>query len=227
MKFINGVGCTGLLLLVISSSACQFMPTTSEIFRGEPEAQSTKQAAAVELENATLPNPYLLERPSTSKEVRRRFQTAKQAMFDENWAQAQSDLEWLTQYYPTLSGPYLNLALLHRQLERPEKAESAFKKAARVNPNNVNAYNHYAIFLREQGRFTDARVQYLKALDVWPDHPDSHRNLGILYDLYMGKFEQALPHYKRYQELLDKPDRTIKGWIVDTQRRVKRAGKTQ
>jgi hypothetical protein len=38
----------------------------------------------------------------------------------------------------------------------------------------------------------------------------------------MGAFDSALYHYERYQTLQSEPDREVKGWIIDTQRRLKK-----
>jgi hypothetical protein len=43
--------------------------------------------------------------------------------------------------------------------------------------------------------------------------------VGILYDIYMGKFTKASAHYQKYQGMLASPDRKVAGWIVDINRR--------
>ena len=125
-----------------------------------------------------------------------------------------ADLQWLIENHPKLSGPYLNMALLHSAQGETEGAETFFKTAIDVNKRNLGAYNQYAIFLRNQGRFDDSEHVYLQALDVWEDHAETHRNLGVLYDLYRGDHEKALLHYHRYQDLTGNEDRTVAGWIV-------------
>jgi tetratricopeptide (TPR) repeat protein len=139
-------------------------------------------------------------------------------MAAEDWETAWADLEWLVENYPDLSGPYLNLALLHSAQGNVDEAEASFKAAIDVNPSNLSAYNQYAIFLREQGRFDDAEAIYLSALEVWDDHAETHLNLGVLYDLYRGEHERALQHYHRYQDLTGNEDRTVAGWIIVLER---------
>lgn len=84
----------------------------------------------------------------------------------------------------------------------------------------LEAYNSYGIFLREQGRFADAEQAYLSALDVSASYPDTHRNIAVLYDLYLGEPEQALQHYHRYQKLTDADNREVAGWIADLERQL-------
>lgn len=163
-------------------------------------------------------NPYLETHRRVSSEARQRFEAANAAMAVEDWATARADLQWLIENHPKLSGPYLNLALLHSANDEIDGAETFFKQAIEVNPSNLDAYNQYAIFLREQGRFDDAEHVYLQALSVWSDHAPTHRNLGVLYDLYRGDPEKALQHYHRYQELTGNEDRTVAGWILVLER---------
>jgi tetratricopeptide (TPR) repeat protein len=215
MKYIKLLQNTLLGLLLVSLTACgvvSFKPAESET------STVAAEAGPIEL---VMPDPYLKTRTSVPDEALAYFKQANQAMAEKNWVQAEEKLLWLNEHYPDLSGPYLNLALCYQYMEQPKKAEAAFKKVLEANPDNSQAYNQFAIFLRGQGEFTRAESLYLKGLAVWPDNPETHLNLGILYDMYMGKFEQALQHYQRYQALLPEPERKVSGWIIDIQRRLK------
>ncbi len=85
-------------------------------------------------------------------------------------------------------------------------------------PRKVRALNREAIDLRQQGEFKRAESAYLRAIDKVEDYPLTHRNIGILYDLYLGQPEDALLHYSRYQSLTENRDRSVAGWIADLQR---------
>jgi tetratricopeptide (TPR) repeat protein len=100
----------------------------------------------------------------------------------------------------------------------PEMARRWFEQRVANDPANPAAYNRYGIFLREQGRFAEAEQVYLDALAVDDSCADTHRNIGILYDLYRGEREQALQHYYSYQQLTGEDDRTVSGWIADLER---------
>ena len=82
-----------------------------------------------------------------------------------------------------------------------EQARLWFQRSIANNPGNTSAYNEYGIFLREQGQFAEAEATYLLALAQWEASADTHRNIGILYDLYLGEPQKALQHYHRYQVL--------------------------
>lgn len=165
-----------------------------------------------------IPNPYVAgEVPAPAK---REFATIKALMTEKKWAQAKGLLELMVETYPTLSGPYANLGIVHYQLKEYPEAEKALKFAIETNSLNFDAYAQLGLVLREQGRFKDAEATYLKALELWPHHLASAYNLGILYDLYMGQFQDALTYYTLSQKLIGDDDRQIKGWIIDLQRRM-------
>jgi Tfp pilus assembly protein PilF len=165
-------------------------------------------------------NPYLLNRQKVSSDALMRFNNAHAAMENQQWELAEQELNSLIEEYPQFSGPYLDLAMIYRQTQQTARADEYFARAIATNPDNVMAYNQYAIFLREQGSFQQSEAVYLQALDVWPDYPDGHRNLGVLYDLYLGNKEAALIHYERYQQLTADTDPLVSAWILDLQRQL-------
>ncbi len=80
--------------------------------------------------------------------------------------------------------------------------------------------NHYGLFLRQRAQFTASRDVYLKALEIYETSAPLHRNLGVLYDLYLGERESALVHFHRYQALSDEQDRAVAAWIIDLERQL-------
>lgn len=151
------------------------------------------------------------------------FDAAVTAQREQHWQQAEAQFKQLAEKYPQLSGPHLNLALLYAQTQQPELADAEFMQALKINPNNIAAYNQYGIWLRGQSRMQDAEAIYLRALERAPEHADTHLNLGILYDLYMGKLPQALAQYQRYLELTNDDKSPVRAWVADLQRRLKPA----
>lgn len=164
--------------------------------------------------------PYLQNRRAVSGDVRARFELANEYMADQNWSAAVVELQSLVQTQPGLSGPYLNLALAYQNMNELEQAESSFRQALLCNPDNLAIYNQYAIFLRQQGRFEESEKAYLQALEVWEQDGQTHRNIGILYDMYLGDQARALQHFHRYQSLVETEDRVVASWIADLNRQL-------
>jgi Tfp pilus assembly protein PilF len=216
MIFIKRIYCVALIIAVTAFiSACQTSPSSDDAVSADEQSLNDTESVVLTV------NPYLSNRPSVPVAAEKMFANALAAIDQQQWADAKTQLITLTEAYPNLSGPLLNLALVHIELNDLEAAETAFQQAISVNANNVNAYNHYGVFLRTQGRFDEAETVFQQALERWPDYPEGHLNLGILYDLYQGEHQQALQHYEYYQTLQSEPGRQVQGWIVDLQRRIK------
>lgn len=220
----------GVLLL----SACASSPEQpNDAATAEPdmaEAEASEQAF-----NAALPpgpvtlNPYLQSpAPKVSANIQSDFATAQQQMRQQRWSDARHTLQALVVQAPELSGPWLNLGIVWVQLNEPGQARAAFERALAANPLNVDAYNRLAALERREGQFSEAEKLYQDALAVWPHSVASHKNLGVLYDLYLGNWPQALLHYEAAQHIVEQtkgePDRQLAGWIIDLQRRIAAGG---
>jgi tetratricopeptide (TPR) repeat protein len=201
----------GLLLLQLA--ACSSHPPYDS-------QQSLAASSSVDsLDSQVGLNPYLLNRQSVPKRAQLGFDQALEEMRSQQWSRARSTLQLLTEDYPQLSGPWLNLGIVYLRLERLDEAAAAFRQAIAINGNNLEAYNQLASLRRSAGDFAAAESLYLEALAIWPQHAASHLNLGVLYDLYLGQFDKAAHHYEAYQSLQQEPDRRVAGWLLDMQRR--------
>ena len=158
--------------------------------------------------------------PSTA---RKEYNSAIEAMKSGNIPQARNILSNLTQKYPDLSGPHVNLGIIYFRADEIDKAEESFKQALKINPDSAVSLNHLGIIYRGKGKFKEAKSNYEKALEIAPNYAYAHLNYGILLDLYMGELNEALDHYEKFQELAPNQDKEVKNWIVDLKRRIKSA----
>lgn len=176
------------------------------------------------------PNPYYQVAPKVSETVQVQFQAAVAAIEQKNWNTAETSLVSITNSNPNLSGAWLNLGVVYHVKGDLPKAKSALERAVKANSMNVDAYAYLALVEREQGDFSSAQNHLEKALSVWPFFADGHKNLAILFDLYMNQPEKALPHYLAYQQLLKERNlspeakqtetKQIDSWVADIQRRL-------
>lgn len=150
-----------------------------------------------------------------------RFVEALALMDDQAWAEAATAMTSIYSDYPFLSGPALNAALIYSQQGDDALADEWYQRALLANPASVDAHSQYAVFLRTQGSYDLAEQHYLAALETDPDSAVTHYNLGILYDLYLGRKAEALGHFARYQALNPETDRRVAGWVADLERQVK------
>jgi tetratricopeptide (TPR) repeat protein len=221
-----------LIILCASISGCSFNSekpaaqdnqkiTIKATTGGEVESAATHlMSSGVLPEGPATPNPYLQNPQKLSEQVEVNFHDAVASMRQKNWGRAEAVLKQLAEKNPKLSGVYLNLGIVYRNKGDAEKAAAEFNRAISANPKNVDAYNQLAVLKREAGDFAAAESLYKKSLDIWPFYPEGHKNIAILYDLYLGKPEQALPHYQAYQQLLPAPDKQVESWVADLQRRL-------
>ncbi|MFK8018299.1 MAG: tetratricopeptide repeat protein [Pseudomonadales bacterium] len=166
------------------------------------------------------PNPFLSSASAPGAATTAEYKLALAAMRAEDWPSAERLLETLVIKKPRLSGPRLNLGIAQVNQEKYGLAQSSFEEAIKVNSSNQEAYNQLALLHRKQGRFSEAKNTYLKAISVWPAYAPIRLNFGILNELYIGDLTQALTQYEAYQSLQVAPDRKVRGWIIDLKRRL-------
>jgi len=217
MKFTKLIASLCVLVLVGCASAPGKKSKTEQ---GDTAPSIAAAGASILPAGPVTPNPYLQNKPSVSRQAQQHFTDATRAMRNKQWALAESLLQKVIAENNKLSGAYLNLGLVLRAQKEDKRAEQAFNDAIAANHTNLDAYNQLAILQREAGNFSGAETNYKKALSLWPFHPESHKNIAILYDLYMGKSAEALPHYEAYLQLLGGEDKQATSWIADLQRRL-------
>jgi len=195
---------------------------------------TAEQMRIVELK--AKPNLYFAGSPVPPEAVAARFKLAVEAKQQNEYDHAETLFAQLTQEFPDLSGPFMQLGdlVLARQESKANPTEEAFQaaltsaanyyqQAIGANQHNYFAHNRLAKVYREQGQFELAENHYKQAIDSWPAFDKAYLNLGILYDLYLGKKVQALRQYETYQGLQINPGRKVNGWIADMKRQIARA----
>jgi len=181
--------------------------------------QQAYDAEGKKIPYVPAPNPYTEQPAPVPPAAKAAFADAVTLMEGGDLRMARKGFRAMTKAYPELSGPWVKLAEIREQRELPAKAREAYRKAIEVNPANVNAYLKQALFERRQGEFENARDVYLAALETWSDFPEAHLNLGILYDLYMNRPEDAQPHYEAYDFLTGGSDPKVADWLIEIRRR--------
>lgn len=76
-----------------------------------------------------------------------------------------------------------------------DAAESAFKKAVELSPNDLGSYQRLATFYGRTGRLAEAVTTYESALKSNPDKAEIHYMLGVLYE-YSSQRDKAVERYE-------------------------------
>lgn len=148
------------------------------------------------------------------------FQESLIALEAADYERAEGLLNRVTELQPELSGPWVNLGQVYLAGERASEAQAAFERAITANPTNCAAYNQLGVLARQQGELERAEDSYLACIERNPNFPQVYLNLGILYELYLGRLPQALEAYRTYQQLVEVEDPQVKGWVLDLERRL-------
>jgi len=125
---------------------------------------------------------------------------------------------------PGVSAPYIDIALAYQRTGNPGLAEQHLKTALEMVPGHPVASNEYGLLLRKAGRFKEARVVYMKAINGFPDYLPVRRNLGILCDLYLNDPVCALKQFELYSERMP-ADEKVKMWVAELRIRLGRHNK--
>jgi tetratricopeptide (TPR) repeat protein len=158
--------------------------------------------------------------PEVAADNRAAFVQAIELLRSGRLVQAEALLLQVTDDQPELAGPWINLARVFVAQDREDAAVAALDQAVLANPGNCAARTELGVLLRRRGEFEAAEAHYLACLEVQPDYEAAYLNLGILYDLYLGRLADALAAYRQYQSLAVEPDRQVDVWVVDLQRRL-------
>ncbi len=164
-------------------------------------------------------NPYAEQSGRIKKESVTRYIEARRAYKSKEYAVAAEKLHALTREDEKLSGPWVMLGDIATKQGEKDDATELYQKAIEVNAQNINAYIRLAKVLRIQGQFIQAQNLYAEALALWPDFPEAHLNLAILYDIYMNMPKAAQQHMETYQFLTGNKDEQVATWLVDLRSR--------
>lgn len=150
------------------------------------------------------------------------FGQARAAMAANNPKQAVALLTRFTKTWPVYASPFTDLGLAYMRLGKDDQALAALAEAVKRQPADCRAQVAMGILQRRRHAFGAAETAYNACLKVDPDNRAALLNLGILYEIYMGKLPEALAAYRHYQSLNKAPDKRVAGWIAALSRQIAR-----
>lgn len=215
-RFFTAVG-------LFTLSGCAMMPSLGPSEADEPSTAITDQAAVLPSGQAVAGHQAVIKQvpvPDVKARNQEKFTRALQLMQADDWAIAEQMLSEITQDQPELAGPWVNLALSQLALGDRDRAQASLAQALVANPYNCDALNQLGMLAREAGEFSQAEEHYTRCIEANPTYLAARLNLGILYDLYMGRYGEALAVYQDYQLARSEPDPRVNGWLLDLERRV-------
>ena len=207
--FIKAAVAVLFALLLAACASMDDQPSSAAVDRIGTDAAGGK----------TIAGPTVVV-PEIRGENALHFDEAVALIREQRYLEAEIVLLAITADQPELAGPWINLGQVYVALNQSEDARLAFAAAVTVNPLNCTAHNELGLLARRDGDFESAEQHYLRCLEQVPGHGPTYLNLGILYELYLGRLTEALASYQHYQALLVEPDRRVQGWVIDLERRL-------
>ncbi|MBV8063858.1 MAG: tetratricopeptide repeat protein [Nevskia sp.] len=151
-------------------------------------------------------------------DAEQRFQQALQLMKGKKPQEARDAFAKLAQDFPQYAGPLNDLGVLQAQGKQRDQAIASFARAASVNAQDDFAWGWLGILYRENGDYGRSEQAYQKAIALKSGNPITHLNLGILYDAYLRRPQDALAQYREYQRIAGKDSKPIvAAWINELQ----------
>jgi len=136
---------------------------------------------------------------SLSQEAR--WAEARKLLAEGDAIAAKSAFEQLQTEFPKEPDLYLFLGISQLRLRNPDAAVVAIKKAIDLDPNHIEARTLLGwIDLEVRGDADAAIGEYAKVVEIRPDSPQAHVNLGVAYKK-KGELNSALENYNRAVEL--------------------------
>lgn len=200
------------LLIVLLLAACTSAPTKNkeELQPEQPAAETSETEATTETADPG----------DADKKLQSAYSMGIGLMKSGDYANAAKMWTNLANSYPDAPGIWANLAVCQYHSGQFEDSQASLAKAREINPGFCPAFSIEALIAREMGKFTDAEAAYRNALKCQPTNPDIYRNLGILYDLYMRKYDLAVKNYKLARIYSRKDvDPNLDIWINDLEKR--------
>jgi tetratricopeptide (TPR) repeat protein len=194
------------LILLIFLAGCVTLES-------ESPQPSDNSLSAIEIDDVGR-GFVITETAQLEESSRTDFEEAVLLLNEEEYEKAIEILERVIEQSPEVTAPYIDLGIAYQRTGNQEKAEAQFKNALELFPGHPVACNQYGLLLRKSGKFDEARSIYEQALTGYPSYYPVHRNLGILYDLYLNDPSKALEHYEIYNGYVPEDDK-VKIWIAD------------
>lgn len=127
--------------------------------------------------------------------ARRQFVRGVEAWQSGEHAEATAHFSAATDSAPDSARSWLALGIARAVTGHWVDAEVALNRSVALAPRQCAALVELGVVQRHLGKFEAAQASYKACLKREPKHALALRNLGILYELYLGRPEEALSTY--------------------------------
>ena len=217
-----------VVLCIATLSACSSLPNKDD---NQKDSKVVSQKASAKSDDSLQQADREVSKSSVSvsdpmadikinSEVRKSYSQVAKLVSSENYDQAIDLLNSVQVSYPQLSGPAYQKARIFYSQEKYEQALVQIEESLKLNQRNYYAFELKGIVLRAMGDFKNSKQAYIKGIELYPNYPNIHLNLGVLADIYLRELPLAVSHYQKYMDLTDNKDKKVSNWLVEIKRRI-------
>lgn len=134
------------------------------------------------------------------KKARHEYEKGKQALQDENPAEARNHLEKAVAQYPCYARAQTTLGVALASQHEFVPAESAFRKAIECDSGFLEAYVQLAVLLDLQGKYSESEANLRQGLGHFPNQWQLHYQLGAALD-GLKDYQKAEQEYLKAQSI--------------------------
>ena len=171
--------------------------------------QSRKKEKELLDKMATLEkeNRQLMAKKESSKDLKKKFETATQGLTAVDWfdkasalwdggkyTDPQKAIEYLSQAIrlkPDYAYAYVNRGAAYVMIEQYQQAISDYNEGIRLAPYDALAYNNRGLAYGMQGQFQRAMEDYSQAIRLKSDYVDAYVSRGMGYN-YLQQYQRAI-----------------------------------
>ncbi len=148
------------------------------------------------------PEDILAEKPLSTKWVKKaayHIIMGQQALALNELDSALEHFQKVVEIYPEIEGLHRSLGMLYIEREEYEKAAENLEKAL-VEKELFDVVNNLGTAYIGTKEYEKAEKHLLRALEIQPESPICHKNLGVLYRK-MERVDSAIFHFEKYVDL--------------------------
>ena len=112
-----------------------------------------------------------------------------------NYSQAKFNLDKALEFDPNLADAHFSIAYYYQLVGESARADSAYREAMDLAPQNADIINSYGAFLCQQGRYPEAKKYFLKAVnsDNYSSTAETYENLALCSQS-QGEIDDAIQY---------------------------------
>lgn len=111
------------------------------------------------------------------------YSAGVEAYQDSNWALAKNRFNQAVGFEPDSAQTYMNLAMVHSQLEEEDSSVMCYEKVLELKPQNIETYKNLGAHYMKEKEYDKAISYFKTGITVAPKDADLLYRLGIAYYL--------------------------------------------